>query len=216
MPLPKESIQKALEELRKNHEKRNFKQSLELIIKLKDLDLRKPENRLNEVVVLPHHVGKTVKVCVIATGDLALKSKEAKADLVIGKDQLEELAKDKKAARKLQSEYDFFVAEAPLMPLVGKTIGQVLGPRGKMPTPIHLNAPIADIIDQAKRTVRVRVRDQPVIQCRIGSDELPDEQLSENIQTLFSSIEGKLERGARNISTILIKTTMGHPVSLAF
>jgi len=215
LPLTKENMKKALEELRK-HEKRNFKQSLELIIKLKDLDLKKPENRLNQVVVLSHPIGKPIKVCVIAGGDLALKSKEAKADLVIGRDQLEELAKDKKSSRKLQNGYDFFVAEASLMPLVGKTIGPVLGPRGKMPTPIHPNAPIAEVIEQARRTVRIRVRDQPVIQCRVGSDDMSDDELAENIQAVFASVEGKLERGSRNISVVLIKTTMESPVNLAF
>ena len=215
MPLTKENIQKALEELRKNKKKRNFKESVELIIKLKDLDLKKPENRINQTIILPHDIGKSVKVCVIATGQLALKSKEANADLVLGKEQLTELGKDKKAARKLQQEYGFFIAEAPLMPLVGKTIGPTLGPRGKMPTPINPNAPIAEVIDQAKRTVKIRVRDQPVIQCRIGIDDMSDDNLSENIQAIFSSIEGKLERGIRNISQILLKTTMHEPVNLA-
>ncbi len=213
MPLEKEKIQKALEELRK-HEKRNFNQSLDLVVKLKDLDLKKPENRLNQTVVLPHQVGKDVKVCVIAAGDLALKSKEAKADLVIGRDQLDELAKNKKAARKLQQDYDTFIAEGSLMPLVGKTIGPVLGPRGKMPTPIHLNAPINEVIEQARRTVKIRVRDQPVIQCRVGSEEMSNDDLSENIQAVFSSIEGKLERGSRNVSEILVKMTMESPVKL--
>lgn len=214
MPLTKENIQKALEELRKNKKKRNFKESVELIIKLKELDLKKPENRINQTIILPHDIGKSVKVCVIATGQLALKSKEANADLVLGKDQLTDLGNDKKAARKLQQEYGFFVAEAPLMPLVGKTIGPTLGPRGKMPTPINPNAPIADVIDQARRTIKIRVRDQPVIQCRIGVDDMSDDNLSENIQAIFSSIEGKLERGVRNISKILIKTTMHEPVNL--
>jgi len=213
LPLEKEKIQKALEELRK-HEKRNFNQSLDLVVKLKDLDLKKPENRLNQTVVLPHQVGKDVKVCVIAAGDLALKSKEAKADLVIGRDQLDELAKNKKAARKLQQDYDTFIAEGSLMPLVGKTIGPVLGPRGKMPTPIHLNAPINEVIEQARRTVKIRVRDQPVIQCRVGSEEMSNDDLSENIQAVFSSIEGKLERGSRNVSEILVKMTMESPVKL--
>ncbi len=215
MPLTKENIQKALEELRKNKKKRNFKESVELIIKLKDLDLKKPENRINQTIILPHDIGKSVKVCVIATGQLALKSKEANADLVLGKEQLTELGNDKKAARKLQQEYGFFIAEAPLMPLVGKTIGPTLGPRGKMPTPINPNAPIADVINQSRRTIKIRVRDQPVIQCRIGVDDMSDDNLSENIQAIFSSIEGKLERGIRNISQILLKTTMHEPVNLA-
>ena len=214
MPLTKENIQKALEELRKNKKKRNFKESLELIIKLKELDLKKPENRINQTIILPHDIGKSVKVCVIATGQLALKSKEANADLVLGKDKLTDLGNDKKAAKKLLQEYGFFVAEAPLMPLVGKTIGPTLGPRGKMPTPINPDAPIADVIDQARRTIKIRVRDQPVIQCRIGVDDMSDDNLSENIQAIFSSIEGKLERGVRNISKVLIKTTMHEPVKL--
>jgi large subunit ribosomal protein L1 len=197
LPLTKENIQKALEELKK-HEKRTFTQSLDLVVKLKDLDLKKPENRLNQAVILPHMIGKPVRVCVIATGDLALKSKEAKADLVIGKDELEGLAKNKKASRKLQNGYDFFVSEASLMPLVGKTIGPVLGPKGKMPTPIHANAPISEVIDQARRTARIRVRDQPVIQCRIGSEDMSNDELSENIQAVFSSMEAKLERCLRD------------------
>ncbi|OGD53907.1 50S ribosomal protein L1 [Candidatus Bathyarchaeota archaeon RBG_13_38_9] len=207
-------MQKALEELRKNKKKRNFKESLELIIKLKELDLKKPENRINQTIILPHDIGKSVKVCVIATGQLELKSKEANADLVLGKDQLTNLGNDKKAAKKLLQEYGFFVAEAHLMPLVGKTIGPTLGPRGKMPTIINPDAPIADVIDQARRTIKIRVRDQPVIQCRIGVDDMSDDNLSENIQAIFSSIEGKLERGVRNISKVLIKTTMHEPVNL--
>jgi large subunit ribosomal protein L1 len=214
LPLTKENIQKALEELKKNKKKRNFKESLDLIIKLKELDLKKQENRINQTIILPHGIGKSVKVCVIATGQLALKSKEANADLVLGKDQLTDLGNNKKAARKLQQEYGFFIAEAHLMPLVGKTIGPTLGPRGKMPTPINPNAPIADVIDQARRTIKIRVRDQPVIQCRIGVDDMSDDSLSENIQAIFSSVEGKLERGVRNISEILIKTTMHEPVKL--
>lgn len=213
--MTKENIQKTLEDMKKQ-EKRKFKQSLELIIKLKDLDLKKPENRINQAVILPHPIGKTVRVCVIATGDLALRSKEANADLVIGREQLDEMAKDKKASRKLQNDCDFFIAEASLMPLVGKTIGPVLGPRGKMPNPISPNAPIAEIIEQGKRTVKIRVRDQPVIQCRVGSDEMSNEDLSENIQAVFSTLEGKLERGLRNVSAILLKTSMGEPVSLSF
>ncbi|MGQ9542966.1 MAG: 50S ribosomal protein L1 [Candidatus Bathyarchaeia archaeon] len=213
MPLSKENIGKALSEIRKQ-ERRRFNESVELIIKLRDIDLKKPENRLNETVVLPHGIGKPVKVCVIATGDLALKSKEANADLVIGREQLEDYAKDKRLARKLQREYDFFISEATLMPIVGRTIGQVLGPRGKMPIPIQINAPIREVIDQARRTVRIRVRDQPVVQCRVGTFESSDEELTENIQAVFSRIEGRLERGVRNISGVLVKTSMGAPVTI--
>jgi large subunit ribosomal protein L1 len=124
------------------------------------------------------------------------------------------LGKDKKATRKLVTEYDYFIAEAPLMPLVGKTIGPILGPRGKMPTPVPPNAPIDQIVNSHRKLIRVRVRDQPVVQCRIGTEKMPDEKIAENALAVFSRVEAKLERGAKNIRQVLVKTTMGKPVKV--
>ena len=214
MPLPKDQLLTALGELRKPEAKREFTQSVDLIVKLREIDLKKPENRLNESVELPNSLDKETKICVIAGGDLATRAKAGKADLVLARDDLDKLGKDKKATRKLVSEYDYFIAEAPLMPLVGKTIGPILGPRGKMPTPVPPNAPIDQIVSSHRRLIRVRVREQPVIQCRIGTEKMPDDKIAENAQAVFSRIEAKLERGAKNIGQVLVKTTMGKPVKV--
>ena len=214
MPLPKDQLLTALGELRKPETKREFAQSVDLIVKLREIDLKKPENRLNESVELPNSLDKETKICVIAGGDLATRAKAGKADLVLARDDLDRLGKDKKGARKLVSEYDYFIAEAPLMPLVGKTIGPILGPRGKMPTPVPPNAPIDQIVSSHRKLIRVRVREQPVIQCRIGTEKMPDDKIAENAQAVFSRIEAKLERGAKNIGQVLVKTTMGKPVKV--
>ena len=214
MPLAKDQLLTALGGLRKPESKREFSQSVELIVKLREIDLKKPENRISESVELPNSLDKETKVCVIASGDLATRAKAGEADLVLARDDLDRLGKDKKATRKLVSEYDFFIAEAPLMPLVGKTIGPVLGPRGKMPTPVPPNAPIDQIIKSHRKLVRVRVRDQPVVQCRIGTEKMPDDKIAENAQAVFSRIEAKLERGSKNIGQVLVKTTMGEPVKV--
>jgi large subunit ribosomal protein L1 len=169
---------------------------------------------MNETVELPNPLDKETKVCVIASGDLATRAKSGKADLVLAREDLDRLAKDKKEARKLASEYDFFIAEAPLMPLVGKTIGPVLGPKGKMPTPVPPNAPIEQVVQSHRRMVRIRVREQPVVQCRIGTESMPDDKTAENAQAIYGRIETKLERGAKNISHVLVKNTMGAPVKL--
>jgi large subunit ribosomal protein L1 len=187
---------------------------VDLIVKLREIDLKKPENRLNESVELPNSLDKETKICVIAGGDLATRAKAGKADLVLARDDLDKLGKDKKAARKLVSEYDYFIAEAPLMPLVGKTIGPILGPRGKMPTPVPPNAPIDQIVSSHRKLIRIRVREQPVIQCRIGTEKMPDDKIAENAHAVFSRIEAKLERGAKNIGQVLVKTTMGKPVKV--
>jgi large subunit ribosomal protein L1 len=214
LPLSKDQLLTALGEIRKPEAKREFNQSVELIVKLREIDLKRPENRLNESVELPNSLDKETKICVIASGDLATRAKAGQADLVLAREDLDKLGKDKKATRKLATEYDYFIAEAPLMPLVGKTIGPILGPRGKMPTPVPPNAPIDQIVNSHRKLIRVRVRDQPVVQCRIGTEKMPDEKIAENALAVFSRVEAKLERGAKNIRQVLVKTTMGKPVKV--
>jgi len=214
LPLSKDQLLTALGEIRKPEAKREFNQSVELIVKLREIDLKRPENRLNESVELPNSLDKETKICVIASGDLATRAKAGQADLVLAREDLDKLGKDKKATRKLVTEYDYFIAEAPLMPLVGKTIGPILGPRGKMPTPVPPNAPIDQIVNSHRKLIRVRVRDQPVVQCRIGTEKMPDEKIAENALAVFSRVEAKLERGAKNIRQVLVKTTMGKPVKV--
>src|SRR5213596_4353463 len=215
MPLSKDSITKALSDVRSKTPKRKFTQAIELSVKLREIDLKKPEGRINENLELPTAADKDSKVAVIAGGDLAVRAKNAGADVVIGREDLDKMARDKKAARKIAQNYDFFVAEAPLMPQVGKSLGQMLGPRGKMPTPIPPTAPIDDVIKRQRRNVRLKMKDQPVIQCKVGTEDMPDEALVQNIQTVISRLESKLERGSKNISSVSVKTTMGPLVKVA-
>ncbi|HYB67271.1 MAG TPA: 50S ribosomal protein L1 [Candidatus Acidoferrales bacterium] len=214
MPLAKDEISRALGELRKGITKKKFTQSIDLVVRLREIDLKKPENRINEAIALPNPPEKALKVCVIASGDLATRAKAAGADMLVGRQEMDNLAKDKKGARKLAQEYDFFIAEAPLMPVVGRALGSFLGPRGKMPTPVPPNAAIDQIIANHRKMVRVRMREQPVLQCRVGTEAMPDEKLVENIQAVVSRIEQKLERGFKNIGEILVKGTMSKPVKI--
>ncbi len=215
MPLAKDDISRALGELRKTLTKKKFTQSIDLVVRLREVDLKKPENRINETITLPNPPEKALKVCVIASGDLATRAKSAGADMLIGRQELDSLAKDKKAARKLAQENDFFIAEAPLMPLVGRALGSFLGPRGKMPTPVPPTAPIEQVVANHRKMVRVRMREQPVLQCRVGTESMPDDKLAENIQAVVSRIEQKLERGFKNIGEILVKGTMSKPVKIS-
>jgi large subunit ribosomal protein L1 len=214
LPLAKDEVSRALGELRKSITKKKFTQSIDLVVRLREVDLKKPENRINETISLPNPPEKALKVCVIASGDLATRAKSAGADMLIGRQELDNLAKDKKAARKLAQEYDFFIAEAPLMPLVGRGLGSFLGPRGKMPTPVPPNAPIEQLVANHRKMVRVRMREQPVLQCRVGTETMPDDKLAENIQAVVSRVEQKLERGFKNIGEILVKGTMSKPVKI--
>jgi len=214
LPLAKDEVVRALGELRQNLVKRKFSQSIDLVVKLREVDLKKPENRINESISLPNPPDKPLKICVIASGDLGTRAKTAGADMLVSRSDMENLGKDKKAARKLAQDYDFFIAEAPLMPLVGRALGSFLGPRGKMPTPVPPTAPIEQVVSGHRKMVRVRMREQPVLQCRVGTENMPDEKLVENIQAVFSRIEQKLDRGVKNVGEILVKTTMSKPVKI--
>ena len=214
MPLAKDDVSRALGELRKTITKKKFTQSIDVVVRLREVDLKKPENRINETIALPNPPEKALKICVIASGDLATRAKSAGADMLVGRQEMDNLAKDKKAARKLAQEYDFFIAEAPMMPLVGRALGSFLGPRGKMPTPVPPNAPIEQIVSNHRKMVRVRMREQPVLQCRVGTETMADDKLVENVQAVVSRIEQKLERGFKNIAEILLKGTMSKPVKV--
>jgi len=215
MPIEQKTILAAVKEAKGKAGKRNFVQSIELILNLQDIDMKSTEGRLQENIELPFPpLRKANKICVIATGELALKAKKANADLIIDKDQLESLAGKKKDLKKTANEYDFFLAEAPLMPLVGKVFGAVLGPRGKMPIPIPPTANIESLIDKYRKTVTVRLRNQPVIQCRVGTEDMKDEEIAENIQAVLRAVEAKLKRGIKNVKFVYLKTTMGNTVKI--
>jgi large subunit ribosomal protein L1 len=214
LPLSRKNVLSALEEMENSKIKRNLKQSVELIMKLQNIDLKKPENRINEAIDLPHNLDKPIKVCVIAGGDMALRAKNAKADRILSRQDIEKIASNKKEAQKLANEYDYFIAEAPLMPIIGKTLGQALGPRGKMPSPVLPNVSIDDVIERHRRMVRILVKENPNIQCRVGTEDMPKEALAENIEAVISRIEGKLEKGSKNIAAIRVKFSMGPPVKV--
>ena len=198
------AVQKALE----GAKKRNFVETVELAINLKDVDLSVPKNRITEDVILPNGRGKAVRVCVIGGGELALKAKDV-ADLVITPEELQTLADDKKQAKKLANSTDYFIAEAPLMAVVGKRLGTVLGPRGKMPKPIAPGVDPTAMIDGLRRTVSVRTKDRMTFHAPVGTVEMTAEQLADNIETILKRVELKLEKGRMNIASSYIKTTMG-------
>ncbi|MCU0850616.1 MAG: 50S ribosomal protein L1 [Candidatus Thermoplasmatota archaeon] len=206
-----EAVQKALEESKKLE--RKFKQSVDVVINLKNIDMNDAKNRIEDEVLLPHGRGTDAKLALFASGDLALKSK-SHVDLLIKPEEIEELAKDKKKFKKIADEYDFFIAEAPLMPTIGKTLGIILGPRGKMPKPVPPTIDIAGIAKNLRKTVKVRSKTTKTINATVGQEEMSTEHIAENIDAILKRLEGKLERGKMNIGSVYVKTSMGPPMRI--
>ena len=210
--LAESTLEKAVKQV-KAGDKRNFLESVEVAFNLKDLDLSDPKNRLNEEIVLPSGRGKPVKVGVFGSEEMKQKAKAA-ADAIYGPEDLAKFAEDKKAFKKIANQMEFFIAEATLMATIGRTLGQVLGPRGKIPRPAPPGQDPTTLIGNLKKTVRARSRDRRTFHVPIGTREMKDQELIDNFNAVFKRLTGKLEKGRGNIESIYLKTTMGKAVKL--
>lgn len=206
-----DKVQMALDESEKLN--RKFKQNIDLVINLKNINLEESKNRVDEEIILPHGRGKEAKIAIFASGELALKSK-GKVDLIIKPEEIEDYADNKKKLKKIVDEHDFFIAEAPLMPTIGKTLGIILGPRGKMPRPVPPHADITSIVKNLKKTIKLRSKSSKTFHAIAGKEEMSNEQIAENIDVIIKRLESKLERGRMNISSLHVKTTMGPSIRI--
>lgn len=206
----KEVLLTKIKEALKAGKPRRFRQSVELIVVLRGVDLSKPENRINLLVELPHPP-RPNKIGAFAHGAFEVQVKNAGVDGVITRDQIEGLAGNKRAIRKLSKQYDFFVAPPDLMPLLGRMVGPIFGPRGKMPEVSPPNVDVKSVVERLRRAVRIRIRNEPVIKVRIGSEAQKPEEILENALAVLEEINRKFAL-RQYLKDIYIKKTMGPPV----
>ncbi|KAB1188099.1 MULTISPECIES: 50S ribosomal protein L1 [Haloferax] len=192
---------------------RNFRETVDLAVNLRDLDLNDPSKRVDESVVLPSGTGQDTQIVVFATGETALRAEDV-ADEVLGPNELEDFGDDTDAAKDLADETDFFVAEAALMQDIGRYLGTVLGPRGKMPTPLQPDDDVVETVNRMKNTVQLRSRDRRTFHTRVGADDMTPDEIAENIDVIVRRLEATLEKGPLNIDSIFVKTTMGPSVEV--
>ena len=201
-------IEEAISQLKGS--KRNFVQTYDLIINLKNIDMKRPENNFSKEIQLPHGTGKEISVCVISE-----TVKEGENYDVLRKNDIEGI--DKKEAKNLVRKYDFFLCEAPLMVLVGKNLGRYLGPKGKMPKPIPPNANpslINPLVEIAKKSVRIVAKASPTIHTFVGKEGMSNEQIKENVEKVIEEVEKTLPKGRSQIKSVLLKLTMSKPIKI--
>jgi large subunit ribosomal protein L1 len=201
-----------VKEAKEKAKPRKFMQSWDFSINLRGLDLKKPENRINAEISLPEGRGKNLKVAIIADS-LAAEARNA-ADLVITKEEIDEIARNKKRLKKIAAEYDRFLGEVSLMPLIGKQFGMILGQRGKMPKPIPPKVKIEPFIEAARRTAKISLKETPVIHVSVGMDSMPEEKVAANMEAVFNFLKERLPKGKNNIKSAYIKLSMGPPVKI--
>lgn len=196
----------------KESKKRKFEESIEIGINLKDVDMTDPKNRINEEIILPAGRGKDIKVGIIASEEMRLKAKNA--DFTYSLEDLNNFADDKKSFKKVVKGIDFFVAESTLMGNIGKNLGIILGPRGKMPKPMAPGQDPTPFIENLKKSVRARSRDKITFHVPVGTRSMSDDDLYTNINTVMKRVISHLDKGKGNIASAYIKSTMGSAVEI--
>ncbi|KAA2279847.1 MAG: 50S ribosomal protein L1 [Candidatus Nitrosocosmicus sp.] len=206
-----DQLMELIKKAREATPKRNFAQSAELTLVLKDIDVKKGFS-LNEIVALPNPSKKGSSLCVLATGDMGLRAKKAGVETVMEPDTLDRIGTNKREARKVVRAHDFFLADVNLMSSVGRSLGQFLGPKGKMPTPVPFGAPIENIASRLKSSTRIRSKNQLNMSTKIGDESMTDEQLAANAIAVIASVEKKLPQGDKNFRNAIVKFTMGKAI----
>lgn len=211
MVLSEEKLAKAIKTALELGKGRRFKQSVELLVVFKGADPKSSEVKFRDLVYLPRGLGKGTRVLVIASGNLQLQAKEAGAD-VLTPDDLKNLSK--REVKKISRKYDVFLVQPDLMTQVGRTLGPALGPRGKFPIPVPASANLKALISRYTNSTRLRNKEQAWVGCRIGSEDMPLEYLTENAMSVINFIKGKYAKPLETTAKIYFKTTMGPVVEV--
>ncbi|HJK60462.1 MAG TPA: 50S ribosomal protein L1, partial [Methanocorpusculum sp.] len=178
--------------------KRKFQESIDITINLKHVDMAQPKNRIDETILLPQAIG-VKKIAVLGKGDIVSQARNAGVDIIIGPEEIERLGGAPREARKLAGQYDYFLAETAVMPLVGRWLGQRLGPRGKMPQPIPMGQDITPIVERLRNSVKIRSKDRLNMSVKIGNTAMSAEAVAENVDAVLKRVLGRLENGELNI-----------------
>ncbi len=208
-----DSIEDAVSRALSDSPERNFRETVDLAINLRDIDLADPNNRVDESIVLPSGTGQDTRIVVFAEGETAIRAADV-ADEVFDSDDLEDLGDDDNAAKDLADETEFFIAEANMMQDIGRYLGTVLGPRGKMPTPLQPDDDVVETVNRMKNTVQVRSGERRTFHTRVGSEDMTADQIADNIDVILRRLFTDLEKGPQNIDSVYVKTTMGPSVEV--
>ncbi|NIW13725.1 MAG: 50S ribosomal protein L1 [Candidatus Thorarchaeota archaeon] len=215
----RKSFKTAIEQAIEQATPRNFLESVEIQIKLRDIDLDQPENRFTTRVVLPHFVANKDNIGFFASDAHLTTLEEIQEELedeitIISQTKLNRIRTNPRDIKKLASKIRIFLASVSLMGDIGKYLGRYLSPRNKMPIPVAIDADLKEAIERAKRTVQIRLRDNPTIYCKIGHEGMDTENLADNAFMLLQEIIEKTPKREGNIEEISFKTTMGPQIEV--
>lgn len=207
-----------IKEVREASKKRNFTQTFDLVINLKQLDLKKPEHKVDVAVSISSQA-KATKYKICAVVDRSVSEAEKVFDKVLYNDELQAMKGDMEKIRALTHGYDKFVVQANFMPLFAQILGRYLGPMNKMPSPklgmvISAKTPLEPLYDSLQKSILLQTKKNLVLQASIGDENVSDEVLAKDIVHIHEVLLHALPNHEHNIKSLGIKLTMSKLVVL--
>nr|YP_010133660.1 ribosomal protein L1 [Nitzschia supralitorea]QWM93150.1 ribosomal protein L1 [Nitzschia supralitorea] len=187
-----------------------FVESVELHANL-NIDPKYADQQLRTTVTLPHGVGKQVRIAVLTNDENFDEARKAGADIVGNDELIENMTKG-------NIDFDLLIATPNMMPKLAK-LGRVLGPKGLMPSPKSgtvTSTLETTLMDFKKGKFEYKADKTGIVHVTIGKISFPQDQLIENLQALYNSIEKNRPSGVKGkyFKSLSICTTMGPSIKL--
>lgn len=210
--LPNVQINNAVELALKERKTREFQETLELQIMLRDYNPDK-EKKFNSTVILNHPIKRNIRICVVGTiGHID----QAKALNIDAKDidELNILSKENKMVKKWARKYDVLLVSDTLKLKFIKMVGKQVNSVGQQPSFILENENVEAKVQELLKTVRFRIKKGPWLATAIATDNLSVDEVRQNILRSINFLISLLPKGWQNIKSLTVKTTMGQPSKL--
>ncbi|KAJ1982807.1 60S ribosomal protein L10A [Dimargaris xerosporica] len=206
----RESVSAILQ--RSQEKKRNFTETVELQIGLKNYDPQR-DKRFSGTVKLPNIPRPNMSVCIL--GD-AHHCDEAKAQDMpfMSVDDLKKLNKNKKLIKKLAKKYDAFLASEALIKQIPRLLGPGLHKVGKFPTPVSHNDNLTEKANEIRATIKFQLKKVLCLNVAVGNVTMNEDQLMTNIMLSVNFLVSLLKKNWQNVRSLYVKSTMGSPERL--
>ena len=199
-----------------DHKQRKFKETIDLQIGLKDLDLNK-DKRFSGVVKLPHVVRPRLKVCVIADAVHSEQCKKLGIDFITTDSLSKKIEPGDKKGKQLKKwcrHYKLLFVSESIVSQLPKLGGQFYSRWGKFPFVIKTNEQVKTKINEQLSSVKFQLKKVLCLAVAVGNVDMTEDQIKQNLDLTINFLVSLLKKGWNNIKSLYIKTTMGKPVSL--
>ena len=207
-------VQECIKTILSEKKQRNFTETVELQIGLKDYDTQK-DKRFAGTVRLPNIIRPKLKICLIGDAKHCEEAKNAGLDIdTFELESLKKFNKEKKPIKRWAKKYSVLLATDTVLKKIPTVLGPVLNKIGKFPQVVTHNEPLKNKIEDVRSSVKFQLKKVTCLAVACGNEKMSEEELRQNIVMSLNFLASLCKKGWQNIKVVHVKTTMGKPYKL--